>query len=152
MSVPVRVGLAGCRARYTPLWPLALARALSSGPEWCPSRVPTTKIDLMRGLAQKWLLLYFAAVRPSGRLLSNSEKSSYLGGATGIRTPDLLHAIQTRTVVRCGQTSPWTPFTCGDPGRTWPGAAWCLALLAPNLAPRKLVSSANVRWLEQVAD
>jgi hypothetical protein len=35
----------------------------------------------------------FELARPSGRLLSNSKKSSYLGGATGIRTPDLLHAM-----------------------------------------------------------
>jgi hypothetical protein len=40
------------------------------------------------------LLLYFAAVRPSGRLLSYSKNLSDLGGAKEIRTPDLLHAMQ----------------------------------------------------------
>jgi hypothetical protein len=33
------------------------------------------------------------------------------------------------------------PFTCGDPGRTWPGVAWCLALLAPSLAPRNSLAA-----------
>ncbi len=42
----------------------------------------------------KTLLLYFAAVRPSGRLLSSSKNISDLGGAKEIRTPDLLHAMQ----------------------------------------------------------
>ena len=40
------------------------------------------------------LLLYFAAVRPSERLLSCSKNISDLGGAKEIRTPDLLHAMQ----------------------------------------------------------
>ena len=68
------------------------------------------------------------------------------GGAKEIRTPDLLQAIQTRTVAGCGQMSLCMPFTCGDSGWTWPYVAWRLASLAPNLAPRKLISSANIRW------
>jgi hypothetical protein len=39
------------------------------------------------------LLLYFAAVRPSERLLSCSKNLSELGGAKEIQTPDLLHAM-----------------------------------------------------------
>jgi hypothetical protein len=48
--------------------------------------------------------------------------------------------------------SPYMPFTCDDSGWTWPNVAWCLASLAPNLAPRKLISSANIRWVQQVAE
>ena len=37
------------------------------------------------------------------------------------------------------------PFTCEGAGSLWPDVAWRLALLAPNLAPRDIVSRANVR-------
>ena len=43
------------------------------------------------------LLLYFAAVRLESGPLSCSKNSSDLGGAMGIRTPDLLHAMQGHT-------------------------------------------------------
>ena len=43
------------------------------------------------------------------------------------------------------------PFTCGNPDLMWPDVAQRLLTLAPNLAPRKLVSSANVRHVEQAA-
>jgi hypothetical protein len=36
-------------------------------------------------------------------------------------------------------------FTCIDNRWTWPGAARCLPSLAPNLAPRDLLSTANLR-------
>ena len=34
------------------------------------------------------------------------------------------------------------PFTCDGAGLLWPDVAWHLALLAPNLAPRDIVSRA----------
>jgi hypothetical protein len=36
------------------------------------------------------------------------------GGATGIRTPDLLHAIHARPVARHRPRSPGVDLTCGD--------------------------------------
>jgi hypothetical protein len=36
-------------------------------------------------------------------------------------------------------------FSCTDSGWTWPGVAQYLPMLAPHLAPRNLVSFANVR-------
>ena len=62
------------------------------------------------------------------------------GGAEGIRTPDLLHAIQGRTVAGCGQISPCMLFTCGDSGWAWLGVAFRLASLAPKLAPGNLLA------------
>src|ERR1022692_4372498 len=45
-----------------------------------------------------------------------------------------------------GPGSPDVPFTCDDYLWTWPDAAGCLSPMAPNLAPRNLLSAANVRW------
>ena len=59
-----------------------------------------------------------------------------LGGAMGIRTPDLLHAMQTPPVATCGWAWPCVEFTCGFRGCVWPGVAWCRSTLAPHLAPR----------------
>jgi hypothetical protein len=42
---------------------------------------------------------------------------------------------------------PDVPFSCTDGGREWPGTAQHLSVLAPQLAPRDLVSLANVRIL-----
>jgi hypothetical protein len=78
-----------------------------------------------------------------------SNKYTKNGGAKGIRTPDLLHAIQCRAVAGRGPASPGLPFTCANPGPMWLDAARRLLTLAPNLAPRKLVSSANVQRIEQ---
>src|SRR5690348_3814095 len=47
------------------------------------------------------LLLYFAAVRHSERLLSHSKKNRDLGGARGTRTPDPLLAKYAQTVGYC---------------------------------------------------
>src|ERR1019366_9923673 len=68
-----------------------------------------------------------------------------------MRTPDLLHAIQAPASAGWGRASACEPFTCGNPGSMWPDVARRLPTLAPNLAPRKLVSSANVRQVEQAA-
>ena len=46
------------------------------------------------------LLLYFAAVRYKTGQFRCSKLASDLGGAKGIRTPDLLHAMQTRYQLR----------------------------------------------------
>jgi hypothetical protein len=66
-------------------------------------------------------------------------------GAMRIRTPDLLHAMHTPAVARCGWTSPCVALTCGFRGWTWPSVAWCLSTLAPHLAPGTVVSAAKVR-------
>jgi hypothetical protein len=39
------------------------------------------------------------------------------------------------------------PFTCGGAGSLWLDVAWRLALMAPILAPRDIVSHANVRMV-----
>jgi hypothetical protein len=36
------------------------------------------------------------------------------------------------------------PFTCGNSGWMWPGVAWRLVSLAPDLAPNNIVSLANI--------
>ena len=74
-----------------------------------------------------------------------------LCGAKGIRTPDLLHAIQGWAVARRSAASPGVPITCGNPGPMWPYVARRLPTLAPNLAPSKLISSANIRRAEHAA-
>ena len=67
----------------------------------------------------------------------------------GIRTPDLLHAIQARCVARRRQASLCVPAACSDCGWMWPGAAGCLVTLAPKSAPSQLISTANILQLEQ---
>jgi hypothetical protein len=52
-------------------------------------------------------------------------------------------------VARCGWVWPDVASSCTDSGWTWPGVARCLPLLAPRLAPRDLVSLANVRTIER---
>jgi hypothetical protein len=42
---------------------------------------------------------------------------------------------------------PGVPFSCGNNGWMWPDVAVCLWSLAPRLAPRNLVSGANVRTI-----
>ena len=44
------------------------------------------------------------------------------------------------------------PAACNDRGWMWPDAARCLATLAPNLAPDKPLSKANVPRIEHKAD
>jgi hypothetical protein len=81
---------------------------------------------------------------PSGQAQSPVPCSNYiydLCGAKEIRTPDLLHAIQAQPIARRCQTSLCGLFTCGDSGWVWPGVAWQLASLAPNLAPRNSLAS-----------
>jgi hypothetical protein len=66
-----------------------------------------------------------------------SNKYTKNGGAKGIRTPDLLHAIQGRLVARRGRASPGVAAACDNYGWMWPGTDGRLATLAPNLAPQK---------------
>ena len=66
---------------------------------------------------------------------------------TATRTRDLLLSRHSRNVARGGPAWPDVPFSCSDYGWTWPGVAQCLRSLAPRLAPRDLVSGANVRML-----
>ena len=54
----------------------------------------------------------------------------------------------TRWTVLCDAEQRGTgQFASGDNGWTWPGVAPCLRSLAPRLAPRDLVSTANVRTI-----
>jgi hypothetical protein len=78
---------------------------------------------------------------------SRSQHASDLRkcGAKGIRTPDLLHAIQARTIARQSQASPGVAAASGNCGWTSPSIGRRLATSAPNLAPSKVVSRANVR-------
>lgn len=43
---------------------------------------------------------------------------------------------------------PDVPSSCSDSSWMWPGVARCLPSLAPQLAPRNLISTANVRTVE----
>jgi hypothetical protein len=74
-----------------------------------------------------------------------SNRANVAGYGTSDSNPDLLHAIQAGSVAGRGQMPPGVSAACADCGRMWPGAAPCLATLAPNLAPSQLVSGANVR-------
>jgi hypothetical protein len=62
-----------------------------------------------------------------------------LNGRQGPCLP-FLRAMRTQPLAQRRWTSPDVPFTCSDSGWTWPSVASYLALLAPNLAPRNLVS------------
>jgi hypothetical protein len=53
------------------------------------------------------------------------------------------------TVARRRLASPDVASTCTDNRWTWPGVARCRPSLAPNLAPRDLVSAANLRRIER---
>ena len=66
---------------------------------------------------------------------------------TATRTRDLLLRRHFRSVAGRCWVPPDVPFGCSRNGRIWPGAAPCLRSLAPRLAPRDLVSDANVRML-----
>jgi hypothetical protein len=80
---------------------------------------------------------------PSDTLLG--ARPSLTCAPTATRTRDLLLRRHLRSVARRCQMWPDVPFRCSDNGWTWPGAALCLWSLAPRLAPRDLVSNANVR-------
>jgi hypothetical protein len=56
-------------------------------------------------------------------------------GATGIRTPDLLHAIHARRVAQRRLLSPGKGLTCDDIRQASPHGARSLCTLAPILAP-----------------
>ena len=77
------------------------------------------------------------------------EKSWSLGDSN---PPDLLHVIQAPTVAGRGQVSPRMAITCGVCGSMWPDVARLLPTLAPNLAPSKLISSANEPMARTKAD
>ena len=65
------------------------------------------------------------------------------------RTPDLLHAIQGRTVAGRGQESPDVAAACDNCGWMRPCIGGCPTMLAPTLAPSQIVSHANVRMTAQ---
>jgi len=64
---------------------------------------------------------------------------------TATRTRDLLLRRHFRSMPGRCWVWPDVPFDRSGNGWRWPGAALCLWSLAPRLAPRDLVSSANVR-------
>jgi hypothetical protein len=64
---------------------------------------------------------------------------------TATRTRDLLLRRHSRNVVPYGPAWPDVPFGYSENGWMWPGVALRLWSLAPSLAPRNIVSSANVR-------
>jgi hypothetical protein len=66
---------------------------------------------------------------------------------TATRTRDLLLRRHSRSVARYCRTWPDVPFSWNDNRWTWPGVAPYLRSLAPSLAPRDLVSNANVRTI-----
>jgi hypothetical protein len=63
------------------------------------------------------------------------------------RTYGLLLRRHFRSVAGRCQVWPDVPFGCSGYSWGWPGVALCLWSLAPRLAPRDLVSSANVRMI-----
>jgi len=69
-----------------------------------------------------------------------------------IRTCDPLLRRHFRAVAGQCQAWPGVLSSCTDSGRMWPGVAPCLPPLAPLLAPRNLVSPANVRMIERSDD
>jgi hypothetical protein len=81
----------------SPSWRAASAGRASSS-AWCRSQIPAADRDIVL-LRCCILLLYKALER-----LAQDFEFIYLtwGGATGIRTPDLLHAMQVRPVAGCG--------------------------------------------------
>jgi hypothetical protein len=108
----------------------------------------------LRGLTRRMRLegrRELAASKRS-RSFSRSQHASELRKRVelrGIRTPDLLHAIQAQSVARRRQASLCVPAACSDCGWMWPGAAGCLVTLAPKSAPSQLISTANILQLEQ---
>ena len=66
---------------------------------------------------------------------------------TATRTRDLLLRRHSRSMPWCRPMWPDVGSGRNDNGWIWPGVARCLASLAPHLAPREFVSSANVRMV-----
>jgi len=64
---------------------------------------------------------------------------------TATRTRDLLLRRQSRNAARRRPAWPDVPFSHSDHGRVWLDKALCLWSLAPRLAPRDLISNANIR-------
>src|SRR5438552_1269076 len=67
-----------------------------------------------------------------------------MGAPSAIRTRDLLLRRHSPDVAGRRRVWPDVAFSCTDSGWTWPGVAQYLPTLAPHLAPRNLVSFANV--------
>jgi hypothetical protein len=63
------------------------------------------------------------------------------------RTYGLLLRKHFQSVAGRCQVWPDVPFRRSKNGWTWPGVALCLRSLASSLAPRSIVSSANLRMI-----
>src|SRR6516164_5780438 len=74
-----------------------------------------------------------------------SEDVAIACAPTATRTRDLLLRRHYQSVPGRCWTWPDVPFQCSEIGWAWPGVALWLWSLAPSLAPRNIVSSANVR-------
>jgi hypothetical protein len=83
------------------------------------------------------------------RLIFDSLTRYFICAPSAIRTRDLLLRRHSPDVARCGWAWPDVPFTCTDNRWSWPGVARYLPALAPHLAPRHLISAANVRTIER---
>jgi hypothetical protein len=82
----------------------------------------------------------------------NSGNSPVTCAPSRTRTCDPLLRRHFRAVAGQCQAWPGVLSSCTDSGRMWPGVAPCLPPLAPRLAPRNLVSPANVRMIEPSDD
>jgi hypothetical protein len=126
----------------SPSWRAASAGRASS-PAWCRSQPPAGG-QAYRAAA----LLYFAAV-PGPRIAGSGFRIylSDLGGATGIRTPDLLHAISRQHI--CSRPS--TQVTV--PGRAHESSgirASCGTFLLYRAEPAPLRTPADTRPVESL--
>jgi hypothetical protein len=99
-----------------PSWRAASAGHASS-PAWCRSQLPAAG-QAHRAAA----LLYFAAV-PGPRTAGSGFRIylSELGGAKGIRTPDLLHAISRQHIRRSPSVQVTVPERVGRSGQVRTG-------------------------------
>lgn len=95
-------------------------------------------------------VVWLPAWLPNGRKGAGIRTLSCAPSRT--RTYGLLLRRHPRDRAWRGPVWPDVPFGCTDNGWMWPDVALCLRSLAPRLAPRNLVSVANVRMLRPEAD
>jgi hypothetical protein len=93
-----------------------------------------------------------ASTDPPGARVSRGSGNApdrLISAPSAIRTRDLLLRRHFHGVARRRWKSPDVASSCTGSGCLWRGVALCLRLLAPHLAPRNLVSRANVRAIER---
>ena len=92
-------------AKATGVWTRNICVVSSSSPAYTRPAHPRTSLT-------QWLPDWLTAFE------LDIDLALLPGGAKEIRTSDLSHAIQARTVAECGHVSPFVPLTCGSPGWT----------------------------------